>query len=60
MEVGKHYFRRSIENLVVGALESISLDRWADQGAHLGHKVRDIFMGDVNRIVVQELIDPEQ
>ena len=60
VEVGEHHFRGSIEGLVVGALESVALDRRAGQGAHLGHKVFDIFMGDVKRVVVQELIDPEQ
>jgi hypothetical protein len=60
VEVGEHNFRGSIEGLVVGALESVALDRRAGQGAHLSHKVFDIFMGDVKRVVVQELIDPEQ
>ncbi len=60
LEVGEDHFRGSIESLVVGALESVALDRRAGQGAHLCHKVFDIFMGDVKRVVVQELIDPEQ
>ena len=60
VEVGEQDFRGSIESFVIGALESIALDRRTGQGAHLGHNVFDVFMGDVKRVVGQELIDPEQ
>ena len=59
VEVREHHFRGSIEGLVVGALESVALDRRAGQGTDLGHKVFDVFMSDVKRVVVQELLDPE-
>ena len=52
MEVSKHDFRVSIEGLVVGSFESVAFNRRAGQAAHLGHKVFDVFMGDVERIVV--------
>ena len=58
--MSEHHFRGWSEGLVVGALESVALDRRAGQGADLGSKVRDDFRGDVKRVVVQELIDPEQ
>ena len=54
LKVGEHHIRGSIEGLVVGALESIAFNRRAGQCAHLGHKVFDVFMGDVKRVVVQE------
>ena len=60
VEVGEDHFRGSMEGLVVGALEPIALDRRAGQGAHLGHKVFDVFMGDIKRVVLQEAIDSEQ
>ncbi len=60
VEVGEHHFRSAIEGLVVGALESVALDRRAGQRVHFCHKVFDVFLGDVKRVVVQELIDPEQ
>lgn len=60
MEMGKHHIGGSVERLIVGALEPVSLNRRAGQGAYLGYKVHDVFMGDVEHVVVQELIDPEQ
>ena len=56
VEVGEHHIRGSIEGLVVGAFESVALDRRAGQDAHLGHKVFDVFMGNIKRVVVKELI----
>ena len=58
LEVGEHHIRGSMGGLVVGALESVALNRRVGQGAYLGHKVFDVFLGDVKRVVVQELIDP--
>ena len=52
-EMGEYHIRGSLERLVVGALESVALNRRAGHGAHLGHKVFDVFMGDVKRVVVQ-------
>jgi len=60
LEVSEHHFRGSMEGLVVGALVSVALNRRAGQGSDLGHKVRDDLRGDVKRVIVQELIDPEQ
>ena len=60
VKVGEHHFRGAIEGLVVGALESVALDRRAGQGAHFGHKMLDIFIRDVEGVVVEELVDPEQ
>src|SRR5262245_427073 len=60
LEVREHHLRSSIEGLVVGALESVAVDRWTCQGSRLCHKVFHVFMGDVKGIVVEELIDTEQ
>jgi len=60
LEVSEDHFRGSIESLVVGALESVALDRRAGQCVHFSHKVCDDFRGHFKRVVVQELIDPEE
>jgi hypothetical protein len=52
VKVGEHHIRGSLEGLVVGTLESVPFKRRAGQVAHLGHKVRNVFMCDVKRVVV--------
>lgn len=52
VEVGKHDFGVSLESFVVGSFESVSFNRRTGQAAHFGDKMYDVFMGDVERIVL--------
>lgn len=58
--MGKQHFRRPMQGFIVGALESVAFERWASQGTCLGQKIFDIARGDIECVVVQESIDPEQ
>ncbi len=60
MEVSEQHVRGSMEGLVVGALKSVAFNRRAGQGARLGYQVFDVLMGNVECVVVEQLIDPEQ
>ncbi len=59
LEMGEHRLGGSLEGLVVGALEPVSLNGGAGHAAHSRHKVAEVFLGEVAGVVAQELIDPD-
>ena len=59
LEMGEYRLGGSLDGLVVGALESVSLNGGAGHAAHSRHQVTEVFLGEVAGIVAQELIDSD-
>ena len=60
VEVGEHHFRGSIEGLIVGAFESVALDRRVQQETGFVEQVVDVLFHDIEGLIVQQMVDPDQ
>ena len=60
MKVGEHHVGSPIKRFVIGSLETFTFHGWMKQRIDFAHEMGDIVLSDVERIVLEQLIDTHE